>query len=343
MAKAKKIKGLNCNSTAAPNIQKILITRFEELYELREAALNWDDPEGVHAMRVASRRLRSALRDFAPFLPKRELTSVIKRTRSIADALGEVRDQDVAIQALEKIETQAPPGLSSSFKQLIENCKAIRDEAREELKSILAKSQLKQLKSDFLAGVEEATAERKTKRIQSPAELEFWKMSRTIILNRLRELEHLSNELFKPFEVESLHEMRIAVKRLRYALELFHQCWPHSVLTDAKRASRIQAALGDVHDCDIWIETLGKSIAEARKHKKEKEVDAFVWLLTHFVKLRTRHLRQAVIRWRHWETRNVGGKLRTKLHSQPRGTRSRRSLPGTKKGLVQPVNTESAN
>jgi CHAD domain-containing protein len=316
MAKAKSIQGLECNSAAALNIKTILITRFEELYDLREAALNWNDPEGVHAMRVASRRLRSAVNDFVPFLSKRELTSVIKRIRSVADALGEVRDQDVAIQALEKIQTQAPATLSTSLKQLIKNRKTLRDEAREELKSVLAKSHLKELKSDFGAAVDKATAERKTKRGRTAAELTFLKISREILLDRSRELEKLSGGLFKPFDVESLHEMRVAVKRLRYALELFKPCWPHSISTDAKRASRIQTALGDIHDCDVWIESLGKSIADARKHKKYKEADAFVWLLTHFVEVRTKYLRQAVSRWRNWETRDGSVKLRAKLHSR---------------------------
>src|SRR3982750_3899622 len=120
MAKAKRIKGIDCNREAAAGMKLVLVTRFGELYEFREAALDWTDPEGVHSMRVASRRLRSALRDFMPYLRKRPLASVLKQLRGLADALGEVRDQDVAIQALEEIASHAPADMSPRLTQFIE-------------------------------------------------------------------------------------------------------------------------------------------------------------------------------------------------------------------------------
>ena len=96
MAKAKRVKGINCDSVATIGIKLVLVTRFEELYGFHDTALDWSDPEGVHSMRVASRRLRSALRDFLPYVRKRGLTTVQKRLKNVADALGDVRDQDLA-------------------------------------------------------------------------------------------------------------------------------------------------------------------------------------------------------------------------------------------------------
>ena len=109
MAKAKKIQGLHCNAPVTEGIRLVFTTRVNELLGWRKAALDWSDPEGVHSMRVASRRLRSAMRDFLPYLPKRSFVWSSKRFKAIADALGEVRDQDVAIQALEEIEKKVPP------------------------------------------------------------------------------------------------------------------------------------------------------------------------------------------------------------------------------------------
>jgi hypothetical protein len=149
-------------------------------------------------------------------------------------------------------------------------------------------------------------------------------MSRAIILDRLKELEKLSNGLFRPFEVENLHEMRIAAKRLRYAIELFQQCWGRSIATYAKRTARLQTALGDVHDCDVWIESFGNEINKARKQKHDEHLRAFVWLLSHCVKLRTKHVRKAFDLWRDWEAEDAGGKLRTLLDSEPKPARTRR-------------------
>jgi CHAD domain-containing protein len=317
MAKAKRVKGIDCNAAAFSGIKLVLVTRFGELSGLRETALDWTDPEGVHSMRVASRRLRGALRDFMPYLRKRGLTSIQKQLRQIAGALGDVRDQDVAIKALEDIQTKIPSEFASTLKQYIDARKEVRDRAREELKAMLEDSRLTQLDSEFHAGVDRATTVAEPKPQALPP-VTFLNMSREVILERLKELEKLSNGLFQPFDVETLHEMRIAAKRLRYAVELFQQCWGRSIASYAKRAARIQTTLGDLHDCDVWIENFGKEIRTTRKHKQHEETAAFVWLLSHFVKLRTKHVRQAFDRWREWEAQDTSGKLRATLHREKR-------------------------
>ena len=313
MAKAKRVKGINCNSVASIGIKLVLVTRFEELYAFQETALDWSDPEGVHSMRVASRRLRSALRDFTPYLRKRGVNSVQKRLKNLAGTLGDVRDHDVAILALEALEKRAPDHVSPTLKQFIDTRKERREQAREELKAVLEKTQLDQLQAAFVAAVDAATS---TKGSQPAPQVTYLKMSRAVILDRLKELEQLSTDLFKPFEIETLHEMRIAAKRLRYAVELFQRCWGRSISTYAKRSARVQTALGDLHDCDVWIESFGKAINEARKQKQEAQVAAFVWLLGHFVKLRTKHLRRAFAEWSKWEAQDLSSKLREYLRNK---------------------------
>ncbi|HKY30754.1 MAG TPA: CHAD domain-containing protein, partial [Pyrinomonadaceae bacterium] len=233
------------------------------------------------------------------------------QTKSIAAALGEVRDQDVAIIALEKIQKQAPDGMSSALEQLIDERKERRNGSREKLSSILIANEMKQAKTEFMSRVEKATAPRKT---PAETELTYSRMSAIVIIDRLKELEKLSESLYQPFEIEALHDMRIAAKRLRYALELFQQCWGRSLQTFAKTAARLQTALGEVHDCDVWIEDFGKQISQARKQKQNEHVAAFIWLLSHFVKLRTKHLRRAYDLWREWESNDVGDQLRQALH-----------------------------
>jgi CHAD domain-containing protein len=317
MAKAKRVKGINCNSVASIGIKLVLVTRFEELYGFQETALDWSDPEGVHSMRVASRRLRSALRDFLPYLRKRGLTSVQKRLKNLADALGEVRDHDVAMMALEELEKKAPANVSPTLKQFIDTKKERREQVREDLKSVLDKTQLDQLHSDFVVAVDAATAMDGRKANSKPKpQITYLQMSRAVILDRLKELEKLSADVYKPFEIEKLHDMRIAAKRLRYAVELFQSCWGRSIGTYAKRAARMQTALGDLHDCDVWIESFGEAINKARKQKQEAEVAAFVWLLGHFVKLRTKHVRRAFAEWTKWEAQDLSGKLRESLRNK---------------------------
>src|SRR6185312_16054303 len=102
----------------------------------------------------------------------------------------------------------------------------LREQAREKLKSVLDKTQLDNLQTDFVAAVDAATGMQDS---QPAPQITYLKMSRAVILDRLKELEKLSADLFKPFEVETLHDMRIGAKRLRYAVELFQRCWGRSI------------------------------------------------------------------------------------------------------------------
>ena len=310
MAKAKRIR-IKCTAPARAGIKLVLVTRFDELLNWRDAALDWSDPEGVHSMRVASRRLRSALRDFMPYVRRRRVTPVLKPLRQLAGALGDVRDHDVAILGLEAIQKHAPRESSAALKELIETRKAVREESRKELETVITTEELQTLQTEFLARVDEATAssERKSKQTDGP-ELTFADMSRAVLLARLKEFEKLSNALFKPLDADALHEMRIAVKRLRYAIELFQPCWPRAIATHAKRAARIQTTLGDIHDCDVWIASVGKLIVRARKQNEHERIRGLVSLLSYFTKLRTKYLRRALARWSEWEAHDSSGKLR---------------------------------
>jgi CHAD domain-containing protein len=311
MAKAHQIRGIDCQASASIGIRLVLLQRFNELLEFRNKALNWDDAEGVHSMRVASRRLRSALRDFEPYMKKRGLTPTLKRIKAVADALGAVRDQDVAIEALEELAPKTSPSVSRTLDHVIQERQDARAELRNELKQTLSNTELRELKSEFTTTIEAATnVSTRTQR-----ELSYSDVAREIIQTRLDEFEALSNDLFKPFDSEALHELRIAGKRLRYAIELFDQCWEVSTLPIAKRIARLQSALGDIHDCDVWIDSFGKQIVESRRRKAASETEALAWLLSHFMKIRIGHLRNSFAQWINWESEDLNTKLRTAVKS----------------------------
>jgi len=73
------------------------------------AAIDGRDPEGVHDMRVASRRLRAALGVLAPWLPGSDLARVNPGLRAVTRALGDVREIDVNRALLARARTRANP------------------------------------------------------------------------------------------------------------------------------------------------------------------------------------------------------------------------------------------
>lgn len=80
---------------------RIVRVRARELFEHADGVLDTEEIERVHAMRVASRRLRAVLEVFAPCFDKRAYKPVLRDVKALADALGERRDPDVHIAAME--------------------------------------------------------------------------------------------------------------------------------------------------------------------------------------------------------------------------------------------------
>ena len=341
MAKAKHIRGIQCDAPAAEAIGRVLKTRMEEMCAFRERALDWSDPEGIHDMRVASRRLRSALRDFMPQLSRRRLSASLQEIKTVADALGDVRDQDVAILSLNKLAAKAPPEVLPGIQTLL-NLRGIkRDGIRARLVPLLNQERIAQLQANFVAALEEVLRNKEVKRSKQTAQAApittYRDVARQTISQRLKELEKLSDALYHPLKAKPLHELRIGAKRLRYAMELFAQCWGRPMALLAKKVASLQSELGNLHDCDVWIVDFGDELLKARKQTSAEESGdnqdvASVWLLNHYVKQRTKYFRNALSRWREWDTHDLGGQLHRIIQQdvEPAVTRGEGSVVATK-------------
>ncbi len=72
-----------------------------------------------------------------------------------------------------------------------------------------------------------------------------------IVRVRLAELVSFMPRAGDPAELEALHDMRIAAKRLRYILEIAHPCFGDYARTAVNRVKELQELLGELHDCDV--------------------------------------------------------------------------------------------
>jgi CHAD domain-containing protein len=85
-----------------------------------------------------------------------------------------------------------------------------------------------------------------------------------IIEVRAEEVRSFSPAVLDPHNVEDLHDMRIASKRLRYVLELTAPVFGEGAEKAAKRAKKLQDLLGEIHDCDVTIPRVERHIAGLR-------------------------------------------------------------------------------
>lgn len=305
MAKPREINGLDCSRKTLAWVSKVLLTRFDEMAEFRHAALGFAEIKGVHDMRVATRRLRSALRDIGPFLDKDPLKPVKKDLKKISDALGEVRDRDVAIGALEKLSEEAEvEAVKAGIAQLIEEKTGERNAARAELTAVITAENIEALRKTFAAALKEA--------LRGRDRISFNDAAARVVGANLDDMLDLGPTIYRPFKRNRLHKLRIAAKRLRYSLELLALCRGSEAKSLAKEISRMQDFLGELHDCDIWIDDLGARLADA---PEDDAGPAAKWLLPLFVRKQNKEYLSAFDFWEEWESNGLAGRVREMISS----------------------------
>ena len=77
--------------------------------------------------------------------------------------------------------------------------------------------------------------------------------SARIVRARLEELLALADEAMEPGAVDTQHRLRIAAKRLRYALEIGGRCLGEEAAAAREAARELQGALGELRDCDVLL------------------------------------------------------------------------------------------
>jgi CHAD domain-containing protein len=146
MAKAREIPGLTTELPYGEVAARVLEVRVGELIEHSQGVLDISDIEGVHAMRVATRRLRAAIEIFRPCFPKAEGSAVLMDVKALADALGERRDPDVAIDALEGFATAMPAPDRPGIRSLVGRYRSEQAEANVALEAFVEPARLEEIR-----------------------------------------------------------------------------------------------------------------------------------------------------------------------------------------------------
>jgi CHAD domain-containing protein len=230
---------------------RALLAQLDRLLEREAGVRAGDDPEHVHRMRVATRRLRAAARIFRPALAERGLGEMLDRARddlrALAAALGAVRDQDVLIAGL-SADAAARPADAAAIERLIGDHLAARQGVHEALVATLDGGALGFLDGPFRAMLAEPAAR------GGPPRERVRRRAPDLVADRLRQLRRRGRRLHVATG-EQLHRLRIAAKRLRYTAEPFEPAFPPLAETIAL-ATELQDVLGAVHDDEIAIAAL---------------------------------------------------------------------------------------
>jgi len=146
VAKAREIEGLDCEEPFAAAAARVVSVRAAELFDHSTGVLDVEEIERVHAMRVASRRLRAAMEIFAPCFPRKPHRRALKRVKELADVLGERRDPDVAIEFLDDFSQHVTAPDRRGLASLTGVLRAEQDAANDALASYVNAERLESLR-----------------------------------------------------------------------------------------------------------------------------------------------------------------------------------------------------
>jgi inorganic triphosphatase YgiF len=223
----------------------------------QDMVLHGEDIEGVHQMRVALRRLRSALSVFRPVAGRESQAEISAELRWIANVLGAARDLDVFItQSLPPLLTQLPehPGLL----QLRDKAAILQLQAYAAVREALCSQRYHRLLLTLGAWLENEHW-----RTGNPeASLSAIHVAETVLSKRYKQLGKHGRRLMH-MHPEERHATRIAAKRLRYAAEFFASLYPESRTQGFLRAlNKLLGMLGILNDITVSDHVIQRMVGD---------------------------------------------------------------------------------
>lgn len=234
------------DSMAAAGI-KVLRLHYEKMLANEAGVLKGEDIEAVHDMRVAIRRMRVAFRVFKPYYPKHTAKAYSKRFKTVGKILGPLRDIDVLLEKTALyIEEHSVDGQSlAGIWDFFGKARAVFHAEANEYLEDQQFSNLRQEFQDFL-GREELSSEPKVK------------TSAVLLIEKQLSKARRFEQDWQQADYITLHQLRIAFKRLRYSIEFFKDVLGSQQHAAIMLLKEIQNHLGDLNDAHVALQMLSE-------------------------------------------------------------------------------------
>jgi len=201
-----------------------------------------EDPEELHEMRVATRRLRAALDLFAEVLPTRA-RGFRSELGWLAGVLGAVRDLDVQLEAQASM---VGPGQEALWADLTALLRRERESARAALLAALDSVRWERLVSGMAAMARQgpfrrSTATRMAALVAVP----------DLVCARHTAVVRAARRAKRSGEAADFHRLRIRCKRLRYSLEFGSELYERRTNRYTRQLAKLQDQLGLMQDAEV--------------------------------------------------------------------------------------------
>lgn len=228
-------------SVRTVNVTSSLLTRrARTLHRYLPLAIKGDD-NGVHQARVASRRLREAVPVLAGTLRHSKAGKAARKIRRLTQALGSVRELDVTLHLLDELASSDE--LSRAALQDVRlHVMAEREKKREAMLARLANVNINKL---------DRRLESVTEAVDRDASGAWRQALGARLVKRAKILAGAIEQAGQLYAPENLHQVRIATKKLRYALELAADSAVASASPHVRALKRAQETLGRLNDLQV--------------------------------------------------------------------------------------------
>jgi len=244
MADGKWISDLTATTPLADAARRVLTARLSAIHHYLPLAMRQssDDPEHVHQLRVSTRRAGAALEIFAQCLPEKDYQRARKTLKRIRRAAGAARDWDVflgELSAIDKASGRQP------VRDLIVGFAVSRRLAAQgplEIASPNFPFDYERFQAETIAAV------RKPK--DEPELRTLLDLAQPMLTRLLGELHAAASGNLNDYD--HLHQVRIIGKRVRYAMEVFVDCFAAAFKAELYPAvEKMQSILGDANDSHV--------------------------------------------------------------------------------------------
>ena len=279
------------------------------------------DSEYIHRMRVASRRLRAALPLFVSCIPEKKYQHWMQGIQTITRALGDARDTDVQITFLIKIIKKREAGpqrnnptdsTRTGSKGDVETILLLQLQKKRSKLQTAVVSALEKLENSGIIDemrtffINQIKGAKRTRKKSPPFGIPPVAANR--ISRRLNALLSYEDWVHNPDAITEHHATRIAAKKLRYTMEVYSPLYRLGLKKYLFRVKKIQEILGDLHDCDVWIDTVMVMLLKERStfYIKNSSRTAQVYRLSgykHFLSEREKERKRLYLRFvRYWDS-----------------------------------------
>ena len=236
--------------------RKIFAKQLRRMKRHEAGSRTGDDIESVHQMRVATRRSRSLFNLIGEYYQAKTVARIESELRSIARALGAIRDLDVLTLDLQEFSSTQSAELRVAMVAVIDRLDRRRRNRRKRLNSLFDSNRYARVLWRFESfSKKTGKGARRLKKREQPHQLRH---VLPLLLHERMALVKAYDSVLPAQDIETLHALRVEFKQLRYALEFFLPILGSPAQSFLSKVKEIQVVLGRINDISVFTETVNR-------------------------------------------------------------------------------------